>query len=266
MIIKELYRDLDLLSDKKYTFIGRSGEEKDEEEDVLKEHLIDVYINEKLTMKLVCIPQYLTELVLGRLMTEGIISCTDDVDSIYVCEYGTKARVMLKHKISEERADYVEVTQTCCTNNHILNDRFVKSADLKPVKPIFWKKEWIFNLADTFAAGMPIHEKTFSTHSALLAIEDRIIFSCEDIGRHNAIDKAVGYALRNNIDLTKCILYSSGRIPTDMTMKAIRARIPVFCSKAAPTGEAIEMAEKYNLTLICAARKDRMKQYVCICK
>ena len=83
----------------------------------------------------------------------------------------------------------------------------------------------------------------------------------EDIGRHNALDKVIGYALRHQIDLKECMVYSSGRIPTDMAMKAIYAGIPVLSSKASPTTEAIELAKTYRLTLICAARRDRMKVF-----
>ena len=57
--------------------------------------MMDVYVNERLTMKLVCIPQHLTELVLGRLFTEGIISSAEDVEQIYICEFGKRARVIL---------------------------------------------------------------------------------------------------------------------------------------------------------------------------
>lgn len=54
----------------------------------INEHMMDVYINDHLTMKLVCLPQHLTELVLGRLLTEQIITSSEDVDHIYICEYG----------------------------------------------------------------------------------------------------------------------------------------------------------------------------------
>ena len=116
-------------------------------------------------------------------------------------------------------------------------------------------------MADAFAEGTPLHGITFATHSCLLARKDEILFSCEDIGRHNALDKVIGYALRNQIDLHECMVYSSGRIPTDMVMKAITAGIPVLSSKASPTTEAIELATQYDLTLICAARRDRMKVF-----
>lgn len=268
MYINEQYKDLELLSKETHIYIGRDGTTRTEEEPVLEEHLLNVYVNEQLTMKLICIPEHLTELVLGRLLTEGIIESTEDVESIYICEYGKRAKVVLKSDASDTTADitetsdpYIEETLTCCTGNHILNDYFIKQQNVQPVTPIIWKAGWIFALADHFSDGMPLHGQTWATHSCFLSQNGKILFECEDIGRHNAMDKAIGYALRHQIDLKKCILYSSGRIPTDMILKAIRAKVPVLASKASVTREAIELAKEYKLTLIGAARRDRMKVY-----
>ena len=266
MYINEQYHDLPLLETKEYRFISRDGQLISKQEQILKEHLIDVYLNDHLTMKLVCLPQYLTELVLGRLLTERIIDSISDIEQIYICEYGKRAKVYLNKSsktISQnpENDSFVEITPTCCTGNHILNDYFVSGQLPKPVTSIEWKPEWIFQMADAFADGMPLHSITFATHSCLLARNGQILFSCEDIGRHNALDKVIGYALRHQIDLRECIVYSSGRIPTDMALKAIYAQIPILASKASPTVEAIELAKEYHLTLICAARRDRMKVF-----
>ena len=232
--------------------------------------MLDVYLNDRLTMKLVCIPQYLTELVLGRLLTEGILEDTSDVEQIYICEHGRRARVVLSEKEPEkgisrdcetDREPFTELTPSCCTGNHILNDYFLTGKPVKPVTPISWKAEQVFDLADRFHAGMPLHGQTWATHSCFLAKDGQLLFQCEDIGRHNALDKAIGYALRHGIPLSRCMVYSSGRIPTDMAMKAIRAGIPILASKASPTAEAIALAKEYGLTLVCAARRDRMKLF-----
>ena len=266
MYINEQYHDLPLLETKEYQFISRDGQLISKQEQILKEHLIDVYLNDHLTMKLVCLPQYLTELVLGRLLTERIIDSISDIEQIYICEYGKRAKVYLNRTSktlpqNTENNFFIEITPTCCTGNHILNDYFVSGQTPKTVPSINWKPDWIFQMADAFADGMPLHSTTFATHSCLLARNGQILFSCEDIGRHNALDKVIGYALRNQIDLRECIVYSSGRIPTDMAMKAIYAQIPILASKASPTVEAIELAKEYHLTLICAARRDRMKVF-----
>ena len=75
---------------------------------------------------------------------------------------------------------------------------------------------------------------------------------------YTSIDKAVGYALKNGLSLEYCILYTSGRTPFDMTMKIIMAGIPVVAAKAIPMMDSVELAKKYRLTMICAARPDRM--------
>ena len=285
MYINEQYHDLPLLSQETYTYIGREGERHTDSEPVLEEHVIDVYINDRLTMKLICIPQFLTELVLGRLLTEGIIETVKDVEQIYICKHGLRARVMLRGNKGENETlqatvadshpqagrvalddgapqeSFTETTPSCCTGNHILNDYFLTQKEVEPVAPIPWKASQIFDLADRFHAGMPLHGQTWATHSCFLAKDGQLLFQCEDIGRHNALDKAIGYALRHDIPLTECIVYSSGRIPTDMAMKAIRAGIPILASKASPTAEAIALAKEYGLTLVCAARRDRMKLF-----
>lgn len=264
MYIREQYPNLDLLDSVSYQCIGRDGVCQEESEPVLKEHLIEVFINEELTMKLVCIPQFLAELVLGRLLTEGMVDSTEQVEQIYICEYGTRARVLLKETKGihrEDVEDYIEVTPSCCTGNHILNCYFQSRDPVQPVIPIEWQAQQVFSLADRFADGMPLHGKTWATHSCFLARGDELLFQCEDIGRHNAMDKAIGYALRHGINLRECMVYSSGRIPTDMAIKAIRAGIPVLASKASPSREAVALAQEYHLTLVCAARRDRMKLF-----
>lgn len=138
MHINEQYHDLPLLETQTYQFIGREGEILTKEEQVLNEHLIDVYLNDQLTMKLICLPQNLTELVLGRLLTEHIIQSIDDVEQIYICEYGKRAKVYLKQSQAtdaKKNTSFVETTPTCCTGNHILNDYFSSDYPPLPVTP-----------------------------------------------------------------------------------------------------------------------------------
>lgn len=260
MEINEAYRTLEHSQPVCMTVLARSGEKTETESRVLREHLMDVYINETLTMKLVCTPELLSELVLGRLLSEGIITGTEQVELVYICAEGRRARVLLKESAAGRAPDFQPITPTCCTGNQVLSGDFLRHRTLKPLKPIPWTAEQIFALADQFSADTPLHRQTGAAHSCYLARDGVLLFSCEDIGRHNALDKALGYGLRHNIPLGACTLYTSGRVPIDMAEKAIRAGVPILCTKASPTAEAVALAEEYHLTLI-GARKDRLRVY-----
>lgn len=298
MILKELQPSFPLTTKCNYKFISRDGLTHDEPDEILNEHSLTLFINGTKKFEIVCLPEYLPELVLGRLCSEGIISALEDVQEMVISEDGQMAEVILSngsHKNELGSSDFKTISGTADVKSSV-NENVIPSANeddipsankdvipsaneddipsankdvispanettLAPLTSIEWKPEWIFALADKFAAGMPLHEKTWATHSCILSIRDQILFDCEDIGRHNALDKVIGYALLHGYPLTECTVYSSGRVPLDMAMKAIRARIPVYVSKAAPTQKSIETARQYNLTLICAARRDRMKLF-----
>ena len=233
MNIQNEFAGLPLTRELTHRLLRRSGENGSCTEPVLTEHTVRVTVNGDQTLELVCLPQHLPELIMGHLLTQGYIQTAADVQSIRISPDGQTAAVTIR----------------------------TQNTPLSPVAPIPWNTDWVFSLADQFAGGMPVHQKTFATHSCFLAKQDQLLFQCEDIGRHNALDKAVGFALLNGIDLTGCMLYSSGRMPIDMVSKAIRAGIPVLVSKGSPTAGAVALAQQYSLTLICAARQDRMKQF-----
>ncbi|MCR4843000.1 MAG: formate dehydrogenase accessory sulfurtransferase FdhD [Eubacterium sp.] len=224
---------------------------------IAKEHFVDVYINDILSMKLVCSPSYLPELVLGRLYTEGFIDSLHDMKHLTVCEHGLRVKVFLNKQARPGDSNFVETTSPCCTGNHILSDVFRNQDRLpKPVESIEWHSQSIFKMAEQFYQSTPLFDATRSVHSCYLYQGDKLIVRCEDLGRHNAVDKVVGYALLHEVDLTKCTLFSSGRIPTDMISKVVNARIPVLVTKTTATDAAISLARDFNVTLIIYAKED----------
>ncbi len=218
-----------------YICVMRDKTKKEESRMLLVEHHMRIAINEEQILDVMCTPEYLEELILGRLLTEGIIHSEEDVWELEITSDGMDANITV--------AEYESPVK------------------LKHVKSIMLPEEQIFRMAEEMAKGMPLHEVTWGTHSCFLFREGRLIFSCEDLGRHNAMDKVIGYALKQEIPLQECAVYTSGRVPTDMAEKAIRSGIPVLVSKGVPTRDAVELAREYELTLICGARSDQMRIY-----
>lgn len=83
----------------------------------------------------------------------------------------------------------------------------------------------------------------------------------EDIGRHNAVDKILGESLIENIPLQDKLLISSGRVSSDILLKAWRAKINLIISRSAPTSLALELAQRLGITVIGFARGKRMNLY-----
>lgn len=237
--------------------IKKTGDIVDIESSLISEHKMEIFLNERQIMRLVCSKQYLPYLVLGRLICEGIIQTPDLIDSISICETGSRASVYTKENVVLTEA--VDLQKSCCTQN----ETFVKG-DISYIKFNEKKElssEEIFGIIDIFSKDKEVHKATGGTHSCFLFEKGRLVFSCEDIGRHNAFDKAVGYLYTNNINPVDTTIFTTGRVPVDMAQKAIAAKIPVLISKAVPTAEAVAMAREYGLSLICRAWPDSFEVF-----
>lgn len=227
-------------------------------DDLVAEHTMEIYLNDTPAYEVVCSPTDLPELVLGRLLSDGVIQGTDEVELLYLCENGLRAKVYLPNWEPATNQPAVEQVSTCCTGNRTIADLFRNQTPPRHLRPIAYEQRWIFRLAEAMKEDMPLYAATHGTHSCLLMHKGEILRRAEDIGRHNALDKVLGWALMQGIPLEECIVYTSGRIPVDMVMKVIRAGVPVLASKAMPTRESALLAEEFGLSLIGAARKDSM--------
>lgn len=228
---------------------------------VIVEHHLNAYINDQLAFKLVCTPEKLDALVLGFLLSEGYIENPGEVEFIYVCESGERVKVQLNKPLALPEINHDTASNSISCGN---NRKIRQAADGKSLIPLGihdWSPETVLTLANACNHNAGLFAETGGTHCCALSIGGELAFICEDIGRHNAVDKAIGQALLAEKNLAEAILFTTGRIPGDMVIKAIRSRIPVLASHSAPTDEAILLARHFNLTLIGFVRGKRMNLY-----
>lgn len=232
---------------------SRSGLARTTASNVQKESLLTITVNGVPVMRLACSASMIEELVVGRLLTEGMIDSVDEVIGLAVVERNLRVDVRVRREASTKPDGAIPISPTYSSNLIQLENPSRSRMPLAPVEPIPWSVEHVFRLADVFAEDKTAHRVTRGSHSAYLAVGDKILFCREDIGRHNAFDKVVGAAAMSGVDLSKCTLYTSGRVPTDMAFKAVRAGLPILVSKSVATDKTIELAREYALTLICSA-------------
>lgn len=237
LTVLEPAEDFALIESNGYTKVYAEGSEEKGSDRMLMENSVEVLVNGRAEGAVPCTPQYIPELVIGWLNAEGRIKSVGEVKQITINEEGSVAEVLLEN----DWGGY----------------------EMAPVKPIEWKKEWIFALARDFEAGMPLREETMAAHNCRIARGKAdggidILFKCEDIGRHSAIDKAVGWAMRNGVDMSDCILFTSGRVSRAMVQKAVRAGIPVMAGKGTISGRAAQLAKENNMSIIGYAKEDSL--------
>jgi FdhD protein len=106
-----------------------------------------------------------------------------------------------------------------------------------------------------------IWRKTGGVHCSVLFREGQLLAKSSDVGRHNTVDKLVGYAVLNGVDLSRCVIGCTGRQPAGMVRKSAHAGIPIIISRAASTDKGIAAAEAAGITLIGFSRGDRFTIY-----
>ncbi len=130
------------------------------------EHASALYVNEQPAFRVVCTPELLPQLALGRLLTEGWIASADEVEQIAVCAEGAKVQVYLRHPLPTRRAAAQEVA-SCCTDNIALGSP-VELQPLRPVPGLALQSEWLDRLAAAMSAGLPLYRATRAVHSCFL--------------------------------------------------------------------------------------------------
>jgi FdhD protein len=119
--------------------------------------------------------------------------------------------------------------------------------------------ENIFVCIDKLSENQAYYSTTRGSHAAML-VDSRfdILSFAEDVGRHNALDKAIGKLLLDGNLRDAVMVILSSRISYELVQKAARARLPIMVSESRPTGLAVEMGETLNMTLACTAKKSEL--------
>ncbi len=213
---------------------------------LIDEYLLKVYVNGWRQYHIVCSPYNLKELLVGRLITDGLAAHITEIDFLQIDQEKNCARVILSNW-----NDHTFTTTDPGADN-LIKLPLRENHDCSAVR---WTPEWVTALSNELQNGEPLYRQTFSVHSCFLMREGNILCRMEDIGRHNALDKVIGWAILNGIELKDCIVFSSGRQPIDMVTKAIRAGVSVLASKSLPTSAAVELAKKHHLTLLHISKR-----------
>ena len=228
-------------------------------ERVVIEALCQIVLNDQPIATVACSPVNLRELAVGYLVSEGIVADVDSVAEPAQTADGYTLNISARQLVDADDLAKRVLTSGCAGG---------KSSMQSPSQPLVSmdvtiRPEQLTHLVRRMADSSHVFQQTGGVHSAALCTPDQIIFRTDDIGRHNAVDKVIGWARLNRIELHDKLLLSTGRISAEIVLKAARSRITIVVSRGAPTSRALNLARGLSLTVIGFVRGRRMTVYTC---
>lgn len=199
---------------------------------------LEIVVNDWKRFATACSPVEIVELAIGRLATEGMITDVAQIERIECDLSHLPDSASVAVVIGNDECRQAMVTESVC-----------------------WEESDILALWDHAMNASGPRGRNHGTHSCTLMRDKKIVCSREDIGRHNAIDRAVGYAIKNGVPPKDCIAYFSGRVSCEAVRKAHNAGINVFCGKALPTKQAVELAREKGMILLHYAGKAELLRF-----
>ncbi|MED4205855.1 formate dehydrogenase accessory sulfurtransferase FdhD [Neobacillus mesonae] len=234
----------------------------EEEDDIAVETALTIVLDGEEFATMVCSPSDLKELVVGFLASEGVIRVYDDIKEMHID--------------GDRGFAYVDLVRKHCVTRDFHSKRFIGSCcgkgrqfyfqnDVKTAKTVMSKlkitPEQCRQLMGEMQEGSSYFQQTGGVHNAALCTRDGIVVARTDIGRHNALDKLFGYCLIHQIPLKDKLIAFSGRISSEVLLKAAKIGVGIILSKSAPTNLALGLAEELGITAIGFIRGNGFNVY-----
>jgi FdhD protein len=239
------------------TYLQLRGDRLEEiKGEVVREQPLTIYVNGVRFVTLLCSPFSLDALVVGYLWMEKVIAGLDEIAGLSVSEVDGRADVRLSHPVElpTERI----LTSGCGGGITFRIDPrlFPRLRSGLRVKPA----QLAARLRDLFAEATH-YRASRGIHGAALSDGERLLVMAEDVGRHNAVDRVKGEAILSGIPTRDRILLSTGRVSSEMLLKAVRMEVPVVASRTSPTEMAIGLAEQLGVTVVGYLRGEGLNLY-----
>jgi len=204
---------------------------------------LTIYVNQQELLTILCTPSKLNYLVLGFLYAEGIITRISDVVMMRVCEDDALADVRLKDSA------YVLPTKRTLASGCGGGSVF-KTEGQRIESDLVAKPEDVLSLMRQMQEEMDLYRLSGGVHTSALSDKENLLVMAEDIGRHNTLDKIQGECLMRGIPTRDRLLLTTGRISSEMLLKAASMQVPLVVSRHSPTGGALSLARELGITLV----------------
>ena len=193
-------------------------------------------------------PEYLA---LGFLANQNILNIgSNDIPIVEYFKDIETVVVRTKIKTNFEIQEKKKIKTSGCANGTIFGNLLENFEDFKIESSSSITSKQIFNLYKKINLLPSLYLKSGAIHGCLLCTNTEPLAFFEDVGRHNAIDKLAGFMIKERISAKDKILYTTGRLTSEMVIKAVMMKLPIIASRSGFTAWGVELARKSQITMI----------------
>jgi FdhD protein len=227
---------------------------------VVEERPLTIYLNSREIVTAMTIGDYPEYLALGFLRNQGMLRDDDHVTGVDYDEEIETVVVRTERQTSYEEKLRKKTRTSGCAVGTVFGD-MMEGLEGKTLPEASVRTSWLYALAREINTLPSLYLSAGAIHGTVLCREDRVLVYMEDVGRHNAVDKIAGFMLRHNVPAGDKILYTTGRLTSEMVIKTATMGIPILASRSGFTAWGVEIARQLGLTLIGRMRGQR---FVCL--
>ncbi len=227
---------------------------------VVEERPLTIFLNAQEIVTAMTIGDYPEYLALGFLRNQGMLRADDVVTGIdYDDEIETVVIRTARQTSYEEKVKKKTRTSGCAVGT-VFGD-MMEGLEGLTLPPAELRTSWLYSLARKVNTTPSLYLEAGAIHGSVLCQRDEMLVYMEDVGRHNAVDKIAGWMFHHGEGGADKILYTTGRLTSEMVIKTAQMGIPVLASRSGFTAWGVEIARQVGLTLIGRMRGQR---FVCL--
>jgi FdhD protein len=215
------------------------------------EHPLTLYVDKREIVTLMTLGQAPEALAIGYLRNQRLVGSVDEIAEVQV-DWDTDAVAVTTRTALrglEEKMQKRTVT-TGCGQGTVFGDLMEEIDEIRLRNDVSLAEETLYGLLDTVRRNETVYKSAGAVHGCALAAGAEILHFVEDVGRHNAVDAIAGLMWLEGIDGSDKIFYTTGRLTSEMVIKAAQMRIPFLVSRSGLTQMGYEIANKTGITMI----------------
>jgi FdhD protein len=220
------------------------------------ERPLTLYLNAQEIVTMMTINDYPEYLALGYLLNQNILKYDDVVTDV---EYHDDLQVVVvrtEHGTNFEQKLKKRTQTSGCAQGTAFGDLLEAIEEIKlPATQL--RTSWLYEMTHQINTMPSLYLEAGAIHGCVLCKEGTPVCYTEDVGRHNAVDKIAGWIYRHGVDPGDKILYTTGRLTSEMVIKTVRMGIPILVSRSGFTAWGVDLARQVGLTLVGRARGKR---------